>query len=182
MFHKLPSNFTIEKYGLKARLVNESDSEFILNLRTDKELSKFIHHTDEDIQKHLSWLAEYKQREKEGRDYYFIYFKDDNPVGVNRIYNIHEYYGTSGSWLCSKKYDSSTTLSTYFLLREIVFKILQLDLLIYDVRKENKKVWKFHKMLGAQIIGESEIDYYFAMNKENYYDRLNKVLLMLNIK
>jgi hypothetical protein len=56
-----------------------------------------------------------------------------------------------------------------------------LDLLVYDVRKANKQVWKMHKMLGAQLIGESEIDYYFAMSKDNYMKKKDFVLKMLGI-
>ncbi len=182
MLHKLNPDFTFEAYGLKVRLVNEEDTDFILSLRTNKELSKYLHATDNDRQKQIEWLQKYKLRESEGRDYYFIYFKNDKPIGVNRIYNIHEYYGTPGSWLCSPDNDPLDSMLTYFCAREIYYNVLQLDILIYDVRKANKQVWKMHKMLGAQQVGESDIDYYFVMNKENYQKKKESVLKMLNIK
>lgn len=181
MLKRLPEDFHAHMYGLDVRLVKAEDASFILSLRTDEELTKNIHHTDNDINKHLEWFAKYKQRESEGRDYYFIYFKDGEPVGVNRIYNIHEYYGTPGSWLCKRDNDAVTSLSTYFFAREIQFQIMGLDLIVFDVRKANKKVWKMHKLLGAQKIGESDIDFYFAMNKENYYLHRDKVLKSLGI-
>lgn len=181
MFKPLPKDFFLSKFGLQVRLVTEEDTDFILSLRTDEELAKNIHHTDNDINKHLAWFKKYKQREAEGRDYYFIYFKNGKPIGVNRIYNIHEYYGTPGSWLCCRDNSPSDSLATYFLGREIYFQILGLDLLVYDVRKANKKVWTMHKLLGAKLIGESEIDYYFSMNKVDYYAHRDKVLKMLNI-
>ena len=182
MFKPIPENFCAHMFGLDARLVREEDAEFILSLRTDKELTKNIHSTDNDISKHLKWFVEYKKREKEGRDYYFIYFKDGKPIGLNRTYNIYEYYGTPGSWLCCRDNDPNVSLATYFFAREIQFQYLGLDLLVYDVRKANKKVWKMHKLLGAQQVGESEIDYYFVMNKDVYYSRRDKVLSSLGIK
>jgi len=180
--NKLPDFFSAERYGLTVRLVNNDDANYILNLRTNKELTKFIHQTDNDIEKHLQWMNKYKKREKEGRDYYFIYFKDDKPVGVNRIYNIYEYYGTIGSWICSPTNDTETSMATYFFMLDILFEYLMLDLSIFDVRKKNTHVWKLHKMAGAINVGESELDYYFIINKENYYSKRNNLLSILNIK
>ena len=121
-------------------------------------------------------------RESEGRDYYFIYFdKNNNPVGLNRIYNIYEYYGTPGSWLCPISNNMETTLSTYFIGKNIAFEILKLDLLIIDVRKQNKSVWKLHQSLGAQRIGESDIDYYYSMSKIDYMKNRDKYLDLLKI-
>jgi len=57
-----------------------------------------------------------------------------------------------------------------------------LDLSIFDVRKKNTHVWKLHKMAGAINVGESELDYYFIINKENYYSKRNNLLSILNIK
>ena len=181
MLKRLPEDFHASMYGLETRLVRAEDAEFILSLRTDENLAKNIHSTENDINKHLEWFAKYKVRESEGRDYYFIYFKGGKRVGVNRIYNIHEYYGTPGSWLCCRDNDPNVSLATYFFAREIQFKMMELDLLVYDVRKANKKVWKMHKMLGAQLVGESDIDYYFVMSKENYYQKRDKVLKTLGI-
>lgn len=180
MFKPLPQDFQMEMYGLTVRLVKEEDADFILQLRTDPEKSKFIHHTDSDIAKHLEWFKKYKIRESEGRDYYFIYLKDGKPVGVNRIYNIHEYYGTPGSWICSKDNDLETTMATSILLREIAFNKLGLDLMIFDVRKGNKKVWRMHKMWGSLQIGESEIDYFFSLSKESFLRTLPKMKEMFN--
>ena len=123
MIHPLPNDFSMEKYGLKVRLVTENDTDYIMNLRTNEELSKFIHKTDNDVQKHLEWFKKYKQRESEARDYYFIYYKDDKPVGLNRIYNIYEYYGTIGSWLCSPSNEVEVSMATHLLLHDIIFEV-----------------------------------------------------------
>ena len=178
----LSKDFSLEKYGLSVRLVTEEDTAFIMGLRTDENKSRFIHKTDNDIQKHLEWLNQYKQREREGRDYYFIYHdKNLNPVGLNRIYNIYEYYGTPGSWICPSSNTPETTIATYFIGKDIAFEILGLDLLIFDVRKLNKSVWKLHQMLGAKRIGESDIDYYFSMSKVDYLKNRDKYLRLFKI-
>ena len=182
MSKKLPSDFSAEKYGLSVRLVNESDTDFILSLRTDKELSKYLHQTDEDVKKHLKWYNEYKTREIEGRDYYFIYHKDGKPVGLNRIYNICDYYGTIGSWICPVDNDPETSIGTYFFMLDILFEQLSLSLSVFDVRKNNTHVWKLHKIVGAQSIGESDVDYYFYINKQTYINNREKLLQLFNLK
>lgn len=178
----LSSDFSMERYGLKVRLATEDDTDYIMSLRTDKELSKFIHKTDNDVNKHLDWFRRYKQRESEGRDYYFIYFKDDRPVGLNRIYNIYDYYGTIGSWLCSPSNEVEVSMSTHLLIHDIIFEKIGLDLTIFDVRKGNKHVWKLHKMTGAQKVGESDIDFYFVTTKTDYLRRRDELLDILNLK
>ena len=182
MIKNLPLDFSMEKYGLRVRLATEADTDFILSLRSDKELTKFIHQTDNDVQKHLEWFKNYRIRETEGRDYYFIYFKDGKPIGLNRTYNIFEYYGTIGSWLCSPKNEIEVSLATHFFLHDIIFEIIGLDFTVFDVRKGNKHVWKLHKQTGAKQIGESEIDYYYVTTKDEYLKRRDNLLEILNLK
>ncbi len=181
MLQPLPKDFRLERYGLTARLVREEDSEYIMSLRTNRHLTRHIHFTDDSMRKHLEWFEKYKIREAEDRDYYFIYFKGEKPVGVNRIYNIFEYYGTPGSWICSPENEIEVSMATNFILNDIIFEILQLDLTIFDVRKANKHVWKLHKQCGARQVGESEIDYYFVTDKKDYLERRDALLKMLNL-
>ena len=45
-FIKLPENFHIRKYGIDVRLVEEDDTPFILSLRANKWLTRYIHQTE----------------------------------------------------------------------------------------------------------------------------------------
>lgn len=180
--NKLPEGFIAERYQLSVRLVSEDDACYILKLRTNTELAKFIHQTDDDLDKHLEWMRKYKERELDGRDYYFIYFKDGQPVGVNRIYNVFQYYATIGSWICDPTNDTETSIATYFFMLDILFEYMNLDLTIFDVRKKNTHVWKLHKMAGAIKVGESDMDYYFVINKQTYLSQRESLLSISNIK
>lgn len=167
----LKPDFHGERYGLSYRLVNESDSEFILSLRTNAWHARFIHSTDNDLAKQTEWIKAYKEREKQGRDYYFIYLFKNQPVGVSRVYNIYEYYGTEGSWICRPDSEPNAVLATYMILHDVMFEDLGLDLSVFDVRKDNKKVQRTHKLFGAMVIGESEIDTYFSIFKKTYFEK-----------
>lgn len=168
--------------GLEVRLVDEKDVDYILSLRTNKHLTRFIHQTDDNRGKQLDWIRSYKKREQEGREYYFIYFHEGKPIGLNRIYNIFEYYGTIGSWICNPNNETEVSLATYMLMFDLMFDHIKLDITLFDVRKENKHVWKLHKMLGAQLVGESEIDFYFTLNKATYYKNRINIINLFNLK
>ena len=68
----LPPDFTTTKYGVTVRLVTEDDAEFITRLRSDERLGRFIHASNGDVEAQKKWITEYKKRENEGIEYYFI--------------------------------------------------------------------------------------------------------------
>ena len=177
---KLPPNFKLVKYGLTVRLVDENDAKFILKLRTNKRLTRHIHSTADDLDRQIQWIKDYKIRESEGREYYFIYSLENQPVGVSRISNIFEYFGLGGSWLCSPDNDPLVSVKTPFIAHDICFEEIGLDYIVFDVRKANTHVWKFHESAGAVKIGESDIDYYYYLYKDNYFTKRNKFLKILN--
>lgn len=178
---KLPENFEISSFGLTVRLVEEKDVDYILSLRTNKFLTRFIHQTDDDRDAQIEWIKRYKEREAEGREYYFIYYLGKKPVGLNRIYNIFEYYGTIGSWICNPDNDPEISLKTYILMFDMMFEQIKLDITLFDVRKVNKHVWKLHKMLGAMSVGESDVDYYFTLDKSTYYKNRETIISLYNL-
>ncbi|WP_431199786.1 hypothetical protein ACRQ5D_13170 [Mucilaginibacter sp. P25] len=55
-------------------MVEESDAEFILSLRTDPVHARYLTHTDNNLQKQIEWIRAYKKREKNGRNitFYFL--------------------------------------------------------------------------------------------------------------
>lgn len=179
---KLPENFVLHRYGLEVRLVNEDDSDFILSLRTNEKLSRFIHSTDTDVRKQYQWMKDYKEREDKGEDYYFLYSVVGIPFGVNRIYDIGEDSGTGGSWLCKHGTEVEHSIATILVMRDIMFGQLQLQYDKFDVRKGNKKVQKLHLMMGAQKIGETELDYLYTLSKEDYNVERKNIIQLLNIE
>ena len=58
-------DFPMKRYGISVRLVEEDDAEFILKLRTNRKLSRYLHKTDADIEKQIQWIRNYKKRELE---------------------------------------------------------------------------------------------------------------------
>lgn len=179
--NKLSSDFEMSKYGLHVRLVNESDAEFILSLRTNQELSRYLHPTENDVEKQREWIRAYKQRERAGEEYYFIYDVDGEPLGVNRIYSVRGKVCTGGSWICRPQSDYVESIATLLFIRDLMFETLGFEKELFDVRKENRNVLRTHKMMGATITGESDIDFFFELEKEKYLNNRGRIISLLKI-
>jgi hypothetical protein len=160
--------FPFHKYGLTFRLVEESDAQFILSLRTDKKRARYLSATDDDLQKQTEWIRAYKERENEQKEYYVL-FEDDNrqPLGVFRLYDINDENFTSGSWLIKPGCDEFVGLKSDLFVGFLANEILNLGDCFFDVRKENKKVLRYHKMF-AKVIAEDDLNIYFVLDKAAY--------------
>lgn len=183
MLKRLPENFELDRYGLHVRLVKEEDAEFIVKLRTDPKLSRFIHDIKSGVEQQKEWIRAYKQREKNGTEYYFIYFVDGEPCGLNRLYDIKE-DGTfnGGSWVFAPSSYELASVASVCIQLEIAFNDLGLtDNIMPDaVHIDNHEVLKFNKMLGSKVYGEIEDvkgKYYQLSRSKADFFRCEKKLL-----
>lgn len=177
---RIPSDFTYTKYGLTCRLVREEDAPFILKLRTDKKLSRFVHAVDDSLENQIEWIRNYKKREEKGMDYYFIYFSKGRPIGVNRIYNITPEGSTGGSWICDPDATVEESIATNFMQTEIE-DAFEIPIGPFNVSKGNNQVLKYHLSMGAKIINENDNEYTLMRDKDKYAKVKNKYIKLLNL-
>jgi len=178
---KLGKDFALEKYGLQVRFVNEDDAEYIVNLRTNGKLGRFLSVIQNDVEAQKQWIRAYKTREEQGLEYYFYYSQNGTPVGVNRIYNIKNKTATAGSWICTPDLPIELPFLTLVIIREIFFETLQLETDIFDIRKANKKIIRMHNMMGAHFMYENDIDVFHYMTNEDFKKNKAKFLGYLGI-
>lgn len=166
---KLPDKFEIHKYGLHARLVNEDDAEFIVNLRKD-ERAKFMNTVSPDIENQKEWIEKYKYREQNGLDYYFIYSLGGKPLGVNRIYSIKKDSFIGGSFIfkhdCEFEIPILATLIQYY----IGFELLDKSICFGNIHIDNKKAIKFNKLMGNDFIYNYENEVFIVLSKKRYIE------------
>lgn len=185
---KLPADFEMDMYGLHFRLVNEEDAAFILRLRTNEKLSRFIHSTDSDLEAQKEWIRQYKERETAGTEYYFIFFKNGIPVGLNRLYAIEEDSYTSGSWVFDPAAPLECSIASALIVRVIAFDMLEMkeENAFDGCHEANKKVLKFNRMLGLEITGkinDVKGTYYTQrLTKENFEKNRSKIERLLDLK
>lgn len=172
---KLSSNFSFSKYGIKVRLVEEGDAEFILELRIDSELDIYMRKVPNDINLQINWIREYKKREFEGLEYYFIYFVDGIPIGVNRMINIRSDSWMGASLIFKKDCPPSTPILANMIHYFIGFEILEKSVHFGDLIKDNIKAIRFNEFLGSDFIYEHENVFYIILSKKTYLETKNKV-------
>lgn len=156
----LPSDFHGSKYGLTYRLVNENDSQFIVDLRTDPVKSRYIGNTDDSVESQKNWIRDYKKREVKGTDYYFIFYYGSTPAGVTRIYEIEDNHFIHGSWIFSNNVPPFCSLAAAIIAREIAYDTLGLEEEIdtSGIHEDNQGVLQVSKMMGVEFYGVRETE------------------------
>lgn len=183
MLSRLPRDFSLIRYGLFVRFVNESDADFIVRLRTDEKLGKYIHSTDTNIDMQKAWIRAYKERESLGNDYYFI-FEEPKGVrlGVCRIYDIIEGSFTIGSWVFARTAPIGASVLADIITREIAFELFPNSILKFDVRKANVNVNKYQSVYKPVLFHADENTNYYYCPKENFEQYKCIFLRMFNQK
>ena len=153
----------------KLRLVEESDATFIFELRSNSQKSKFISEISNSLNDQENWIKQYKNREKQALEYYYIIQgQNEEALGTIRIYDIQGDSFCWGSWIVKQGAPASTAIKSALLIYEKAFYSLGFNRSHFDVRKENKSVIAFHKRMGAVIVSESDIDYFFIYTKDKF--------------
>jgi hypothetical protein len=164
---KLPPDFTLERYGLKVRLIEDDDAEFIVSLRTDPRLSRHIHATSPDIEQQKQWIRNYKLREEQGLDYYFLFSINNQPQGLARIYDIAEDSFTQGSWIFSPDALLGASVLGNIISSEIGFEFLDKKVIYSDARRDNN-THRFVQSFNPEIIKTDEENIYYRIMPENF--------------
>lgn len=179
----LPTDFTLEKYGLYVRLVQETDAEFIHMLRTNPKNSPFMHTRGCSVFTQTEWIKKYKERENIGKEYYFIFYFNGQPVGVIRLYNIVNKEFHCGSWVFKAGLPHFCSVVGAIIAREIAFETLELEVeQNYNdgIVSNNYHVLKFMTLLGFEKQGERAEDNILFINgvltKEKFNFNKSKVL------
>lgn len=176
---KLLENFSLEKYGLKVRLINESDADFILSLRANPNRTKHMITLDNNLESQKKWIHEYKKREKEGLDYYFIYSNaEGNPIGVNRASNIdiHTKTSKSSSWITIEGLKSEP-LKMLIMGNEIIFNLIGVETSWGEVQKNNNRAIKIFKLFGYKL-NNTKTEYYdFSLSKSDFFKACENSIL-----
>ena len=81
-----------------------------------------------------------------------------------------------GSWLMIDGVSPAESFESDWLLRMYGFDVLGFKRIHFDVRKGNKKVIAYHKMVGARITGETELDWLWEITREEYVAKAKLLL------
>lgn len=144
MRHSL--SLTCMRYCL--RPIAMEDAPFIVKLRTDPALTRYLHEISPRVEDQIVWLERYFVRPN---DYYFI-IEDANsgePHGAIGIYDVEENDAGAqwGRWIL--KHNSMAALESAWLIWEMGFSMLGLATLCCRTLVDNLRVVSFHDSFGA---------------------------------
>lgn len=160
----------IIKYGIVLRLVTEEDAEFILKLRTDPNLNKYISYTCSFLTNQVKWIQNYKMKEKQGLEYYFIAQNmAGTKYGTIRLCNFEEKSFELGSWVFMPNSPLGIAVKAHLIGLETGFELLKADYCRITVRKNNVGVVRYLDVFQPKKMKEDDLDYYFCISKENFY-------------
>lgn len=163
-----PYEFSITKNS-KLSIANIDDAKFIISLRENPSLNKYLSQVESDVEKQRKWLIEYKKREANRSEFYFIIKElDGNNLGTVRLYDFQLNSFCWGSWIIDPNSPRKTAIESAINIYEFAFSRLGFSRSHFDVRNENIKVINFHKRMGARIEKANELDTYFTITKEDY--------------
>jgi RimJ/RimL family protein N-acetyltransferase len=155
--------------NIRLRLVVKQDAPFVVALRSDIDKARYLSRSQCSVEAQEAWIEAYKSREADGDEYYFVIEAlDGESLGVVRMY---DFIGDSfcwGSWIIKSEAPLCTGIESALSIYEIAFYQLGFLRVHFDVRKENERVVRFHTRFGAEIVNETELDYYFQYDKEMY--------------
>lgn len=168
--------------GFKLRAVEINDAEFIVSLRTDKRLGQNLSWTSSSVAEQVNWIEKYKQRESQQTEYYFIIEDlDRTPWGTIRIYNVTADSFTIGSWICLPNSKNNIAIKAWLSCVDYAFDRLNFDICLFDVRKKNTAVLYFAYLFQPTSLYETELDYFFSLDKKTFYKNQVKVAKLLKI-
>lgn len=172
-------NFKLEAKTTYLRLVEEKDASFICNLRNDNQLNTYISKSTADDEAQRQWIVNYKKREANGEEYYFIICRksDELQIGTVRLYDFQTNPKSFcwGSWILNADKTKYAAVESALLVYEAGFYILGFEQSHYDVMKGNDKVHSFHLKMGAKKVSEDILNIYYTFPKKqhdinkNYY-------------
>jgi RimJ/RimL family protein N-acetyltransferase len=158
----------ISGFGLVLRNATVDDASFILSLRVNPKLNRYISPVSGGIHEQVEYLENYKKCS--GQAFFVIETEDRVPIGTVRLYDQQGNSFCWGSWIIKPEAPLRAGTRSALLVYYYGFDFLGFERSHFDVRKDNEKVWKFHEKNGARLIYESGLDRYYSLSKIDWYD------------
>ena len=151
----------LDGVAFRLRPITSDDAAFIVALRNDARLSRFLHRGAPDVAAQQRWLQAYFERPG---DYYFIVERraDGSPEGALGIYDLEAATRRAewGRWVL--RAGSLAAAESAWLVYRAAFDVLGLELVYCRTVAANQRVVSFHTACGltthATLPGHAVLD------------------------
>lgn len=143
-------SLSIEGFRYRLRPIARSDAAFVVGLRRDPELGRYLHRTSDRVADQEAWLEAYFERPG---DHYFVVeeIRSGEAVGTVGLYDSDGRRAEWGRWLIRK--DAPAAVESALLVYRAAFEGLGLEEVYCRTVAENAKVVSFHDSSGAARVG-----------------------------
>lgn len=164
------------------RSVEESDAEFILSVRNDPRISKYLPPLNVTVEQQRQWIS--KQRADNDSYYFLLVTPDGEPIGTLGIYDIIEGHGEGGR-SCSIG-EPFANIEASVLLNDFTFNTLNLEYATIWVYEENKSVLALNEAFGYEwtSIKEDEKGQPYRegiLYKDVYFEKRKRIIKKLRL-
>jgi RimJ/RimL family protein N-acetyltransferase len=176
-------DYKLEGKYVTLRSVVESDAEFILSVRNDPRISKYLPPLNVTVEQQRQWIS--KQRADNDSYYFLLETPECEPIGTISIYDIAGDHGEGGRTCCIGEPFAAVEASLLF--HDFVFDILGLKYTTGWVYENNKPVIALNNAFGITW-GDRKVDkngepyLECQMHDELYKKNRDKILRKLRIK
>lgn len=147
-------DYKLEGRFVSLRSVIEDDAEFILQVRNNPEICKYLPPLNITIEQQQLWIT--KQRADNDSYYFILETPQGESIGTLSVYNITDNHAETGRSCCIGEPYHSIEAST--LLMDFIFNTLKLEYTIVWVYEENKAVISLNQSLGSEWIDKGVDD------------------------
>lgn len=139
----------VSGHGLRLRSAGVEDAAFILGLRLDAALARFLGDTAPDLDAQRDWMR--RQEAREGDYYFLIETLAGRPVGTAGIYEINAGSAEWGRWILQPGVQAA--VGSALLVFEAAFAHLGLERVYSRTVEDNAQVVSFHDSCGLRRTG-----------------------------
>ena len=164
-----------QEYGLQISLIEDNDAEFICDIRNNYK-ARLLNGSVSDINQQIEWIHEYKVREKEELEFYFIFWNESERIGTIRFIKMDETTFESGSWLFVDNVPLNVIIKAELFCKDFAFEYYSFSNCYFYMNKKNKQVIRFHNMFNPVMIKEEKDHVHFLLSRETYYQNKNRIL------
>ncbi|KMQ63665.1 hypothetical protein ACM40_02375 [Chryseobacterium sp. BLS98] len=173
----------IEYKGIKLRFVEADDAEFIVSIRNNEKKSRFISKTSQDVDAQKQWISDYKEREQQKKEFYFIAVDQNNiDYATYRVYKIDSGLPEIGSWVSKPDYSNiKNSIKVDVAVKDFVLNELKFDTLQFEVRKQNTSVNSYHKLFQPELVRSDDENNYYLLKRDTFNRILPDILKKFKI-
>lgn len=146
-------DYKLEGKYVNLRSVTEEDAEFILDIRNNPRISKYLPPLNVTVEQQRQWIN--KQRSDKDSYYFILETQSGDPIGTLGVYDIVDNHAECGRSCCIG--EPFTAVEASVLLTDFIFNILKLAYTTIWVYEGNKTVIALNQSYGYEWV-ENKVD------------------------